>query len=47
MASWKAAADKLQIDKLVPIPVDLSKLIDVVRNHVVKTTVYDKVVAIP
>ena len=36
---------KLDIDKLVPAPVDLSKLSDVVKNDVVKKTVYDKLVA--
>ena len=32
----KSDVDKLDIDKLVPVPVDLSKLSDVVKNHVVK-----------
>ena len=36
LASLKTEVDKLDIDKLVPIPVDLSKLIDVVKNDVVK-----------
>ena len=27
--------DKLHIDKLVPVPVDLSKLSDVLRNDIV------------
>ena len=36
--------DKLYIDKLVPIPVDLSKLSDVIKNEVVKKDVYDKLV---
>ena len=44
LASLKTEADKLDIDKLVPIPVDLSKLSDV-KNDVVKKTVYDKLVA--
>ena len=35
---------KLDIDKLVPAPVDLSKLSDVVKNDVVKKTAYDKLV---
>ena len=30
--------------ELVPVPVDLSKLSDVVKNDVVKKTVYDKLV---
>ena len=31
--------DKLDVDKLVPFPVDLSKLSDVVKNDVVKKDV--------
>ena len=45
LASLKADVDKLDIDKLVPVPVDLSKLSDVVKNDVVKKTEYDKLVA--
>ena len=45
LASLKTELDKLDIDKLVPGPVDLSKLIDVAKNDVVKKTVYDKLVA--
>ena len=45
LASLKTEVDKLDIDKLVPVPVDLSKLSDVVKNNVVKKTVYDKLVA--
>ena len=45
LASFKTEVDKLDIDKLVPVPVDLSKLSDVVKNDVVKKTVYDKLVA--
>ena len=44
MANLKTEVDKLDIDKLVPVPVDLSKLSDVVKNDVVKKTVYDKLV---
>ena len=33
------------IDKVVPVPLDLSKLSDVVKNDIVKKTVYDKLVA--
>ena len=36
LANLKAEADKLDIDKLAPLPVDLSKLSDVVKNDVVK-----------
>ena len=32
LASLKAEIDKLDIDKLTPVPVDLSKLCDVVKN---------------
>ena len=45
LSSLKTEVDKLDIDKLIPIPVDLSKLIDVVKNDVVKKTVYNKLVA--
>ena len=45
LTSLKTEVDKLDIDKLVPVPVDLSKLSDVVKNDVVKKTVYDKLVA--
>ena len=37
LASLKTEADRLDIDKLVPVPVDLSKLSDVVKNDVKKT----------
>ena len=36
LASLKTEVDKLDIDKLAPIPVDLSKLSDVVKNDVFK-----------
>ena len=45
LANLKTEVDKLDIDKLVPIPNDLSKLSNVVKNDVVKKTVYDKLVA--
>ena len=45
LANLKTEVDKLDIDKLVPVPVDLSKLSDVVKNDIVKKTVYDKLVA--
>ena len=45
LADLKTEVDKLDIDKLAPVPVDLSKLSDVVKNDVVKKTVYDKLVA--
>ena len=37
--------DKLHIDKLVSVPVDLSKLSDVVKYDVVKKSVYDNFMA--
>ena len=42
LASLKTEVDKLDNDKLVPVPVDLGKLNDVVNPDVVKKTVYDK-----
>ena len=42
LVSLKAEVIKLDIDKLVPFPVDLNKLRDVVKNDVVKKTEYDK-----
>ena len=36
LASLKTEVDKLDIDKLVPVPVDLSKLSNAVKNEVVK-----------
>ena len=44
LASLKTEFDNLDIDKLVPVPVDLSKLGDVVKNDVVTKAVYDKLV---
>ena len=44
LADLKIEVDKLDINKLAPVPVDFSKLSDVVKN-VVKKTVYDKLVA--
>ena len=36
LANLKTEVDKLDIDKLVPVPVDLSKRSDLVKNDVVK-----------
>ena len=44
LASLKTEVDKLDNDKLVPVPVDLTKLSDVVKNDVVKKTEYNKLV---
>ena len=40
LAGLKAEIDKLDIDKVIPVLVDLSKLSDVVKNEVVKKTVH-------
>ena len=39
LANLKTEVDQLDIEKLAPAPVDLSKLSDVVKNDVVKKTV--------
>ena len=44
LANLKTEVDKLDIDKLVPIPADLSKLSNVVKNNVKKVD-YNKLVA--
>ena len=46
LASLKTEVDKLYIDKLVPVPVDLGKLSNVVKNDVFEKTEYDKLVVI-
>ena len=43
--SLKTEVDKLGIDQLVTVPVDLSKLSAAVKNNVVKKTVHDKLLA--
>ena len=45
LANLKTKVDQLDIDKLVPVPVNLSKLSDAAKNDVVKKTVYDKLAA--
>ena len=44
LASLKSEADKLDIAKLSPVPNDLAKSSNVVKNDVVKKTEYDKLV---
>ena len=44
LATLKTEVHTLDIDKLVPVPTDLSKLSNVVKHDVVKKTVYDKLV---
>ena len=45
LANLKTEVDKLDIDRLATVPLDLSKLSNVVTNDVIKKTVYDKLVA--
>ena len=42
LKSLKSKVDNVVVDKLKPVPSDLSKLIDVVKNDVVKKTVCDE-----
>ena len=41
----KAEIDRIDVDKLETVPVDLSKLSNVVDNEVVKKTIHNKLVA--
>ena len=36
LSNLKSKADKLDVGKLAPVPIDFSKLSDVVKNNVVK-----------
>ena len=45
LTNLKTEVDKLDVNKLVPIFVDLSKLSNVVKSDVVKETAYDKLAA--
>ena len=45
--SLKRKVHRLDADKLVPVPVDLNKLSDVVKHDVVKITEYDDLVKKP
>ena len=44
LADLKSEVDKLEIDKLKPVPTYLSKLSNVVKNDVVKKANYNKLV---
>ena len=44
LASLETEVDKLDVDRLVPIPVDLAKLSNVIKNDVVKKIDYNKLV---
>ena len=46
LASLKTEVDNLDINKLVPVPVDLCKLTDIVKNDVVNKTMCDKLVLV-
>ena len=41
LSNLKSKVDKLFIDKLAPVPVDLSKLSNVIKNEVVKKNEYN------
>ena len=45
LANLKTEVDQLDIDKSVSVSTDLSKLSNVVKNHVAKKTLYDKLLA--
>ena len=45
LANLKTKVDELDIDKLVPVPADLSKLSDFFKDDVIKKTVYNKLAA--
>ena len=45
LARLKTEVDKLDIHKLTPVPNNLAKLSNAVKNDAVKKTVYDKLVA--
>ena len=44
LASLKAEVDKIDVDNLKTVTIDLSKLSSVVKNEIVKKTAYDKLV---
>ena len=41
LSNLKSKVDQLDVDKLVSVPADLSKISDVVENDVVKEDVYN------
>ena len=46
LASLKTEVDNLDINKLVPVPVDLCKLTDIVKNDAANKTMCDKLVLV-
>ena len=45
LAKLKAEINKIYIDKLKTVPVELSNLSNIINNEIVKKTEYDKLVA--
>ena len=45
LASLKTEVDKIDVDKPKTVPIDLSKLSNIVKNEVIRETVYDNLVA--
>ena len=41
LSNWKSKVNKLDADKLVPVPVNLSKLSDVLKNDAVNKGTYN------
>ena len=41
LSNLKSKVDKLDVDKLVPVPADVSKISNVVNSDVVKKDVYN------
>ena len=41
LSNLKGKVDKLDVDKLIPVPVGLSKLSDLVKNDIVKKDLYN------
>ena len=41
LSNFKSKADKLNVDKLKPVPIDLRKRSDVVKNDIIKKDVYN------
>ena len=41
LSNWKSKVNKLDADKLVPVPVNLSKLSDVLKNDAVNKGAYN------
>ena len=46
LTGLKTKVDNLNIDRIMTVPTDLSKLSNVMENDVVKKTVYDKLVTL-